>query len=866
MNQEPSDRQTTPRRPCEGIRVLVLDDEPALRDVVRRSLEQAGCSSVATAADGCEGLQILLSQPFDVVISDLMMEPMDGITFITEALRIWPWLGVVVFSGYVQPAVREKAEELGITVILEKPISHRDLIEGVVTESRRARNRLQDSEHDSLARIQYQLSLLREISLAAVESTSLQEALQSLAAGFSSITPNLATAILSFENGDALLAISLSTIVTPAFVANLQQVICQRYELLTAEKIQKLPQLELQGPEPSEDGIRPTETVFAVPVIAGGAIRGMLALAPPPGDTPGQADMSLLYHAASHLSTVLMALHRIGELAVRDGLTGLFNRRHLSDELESAWHLGLRYGFRTGIIIIDVDHFKTINDTYGHQAGDNVLREIATLAQEHCRASDIVARYGGDEFVMVLPDARPESLRALAERLIARVRDHVFCKGTHNLHGTVSIGAVCRSSTSDGAANHDILLSQADQALYEAKRAGRDRYAIWSAQQRPVTPDDAVEAPAEANAPEATGSKGWATSPSRRGCIAVVDDDTAVLKILHLLIKNAGFDVETFETGTAIRERVAQQDNIFDVALIDLNLADESGLALLSDLETSDPDLVKIVITGDATLKNAVESLRVGAYDFIQKPVQREQLVVTLKRAVEYRQLRSENRQYQHHLEDMVRQQSRELNQSLEHLRESFNFTLEALAALLDARERATAQHSLRVQSVSQLLGAKLELETRQLETLRHGALLHDIGKIAIPDSILLKPDKLDDDQWRIMRTHPEVAYRILGRNEDLKDVAELIYSHHEWYDGAGYPRGLAGSAICIGARVFTVVDSYDAMRSDRPYRSHMTREASCEELQRGAGTQFDPAVVSTFIDHIDEMEKLGGWDQQQED
>ncbi len=850
--------ETTPRpgsEPVDGARtrVLVLDDEPALRDVVSRSLTMSGCD-VVTAADGCEGLQLLLSQPFDVIVSDLMMEPMDGITFLTEALRIRPWLGVVVFSGYIQPRVREQAAGMGVTTILEKPISYTQLIAGVKAEAERTRERLQHPDHAALAQVQQQFGLLREISRAAVESPSLPEALKRLASGFGGILPTMATGIFTIEEDQALMAISLSEPVSPEFLKVMETDMRERYELLSGSMVASGLKVEVYGPKPVDGGAAPPKEFMSVPIVIGGRIRGLLTLSPPDNHIRKGADTSILYHAANHLSTVLIAFHRIRELAVRDELTGLFNRRHLQHELDSVWQIGRRYGFKTGIVIIDIDHFKTINDTYGHPVGDEVLRELSDLALHHCRTSDVIARYGGDELVMILPDAGGDALRSMSERLINTIRNHIFCKGTHNLHATVSIGAA--GSQNDGAdmLDHDIVLARADQALYEAKRNGRDRYAVWTEN----TPSVGIDA----DAPTPSSAVPVVSTPPRRGRIMVVDDDRSVLKILELLISTAGYDVEIYDTAAAVLTRLASDEGNTDVVLVDLNLNDASGIDVLDEMERRKPDLVKIVITGDATLDNAVESLRHGAYDFIQKPVQREQLTVTLARAVEYRRLRGENRQYQMHLEDMVRQKSRDLTMSLERTRESFEFTLEAMAAMLDAREHATGQHSLRVQNVTHMLGVKWGLKGPILETLRQGALLHDIGKIAIPDAILLKAGALTATEWSVMRTHPEVGYRIISRSPDLKDAAELVLSHHEHFDGKGYPRGQVGVDICLGARLFAVVDAWDAMRSDRPYRKHMNVTDATEAIRGGAGTQFDPDVVALFLENVDLVEKTGAWEE----
>ena len=208
----------------------------------------------------------------------------------------------------------------------------------------------------------------------------------------------------------------------------------------------------------------------------------------------------------------------------------------------------------------------------------------------------------------------------------------------------------------------------------------------------------------------------------------------------------------------------------------------------------------------------------------------------------------------------MVRERSAALSDALEQVTESHNFTLEAMVALLDAREKATGQHTLRVRKIAELMAGWLELPTEAMETIGRGALLHDIGKIAIPDRVLLKPGALTDDEKAIMREHAVIGYRVLQKCGPLKDAAEIVWSHHEQYDGSGYPRGLKGEEICFGARIFCLADAWDAMRSDRPYRDAMSVEAATEEIRKGSGAHFDPELADLFLAGIDDIEAVGEW------
>ena len=836
--------------PDRQISVLVVDDDAPLRDLMEKSLTHAGCN-VMTAREGGEGLQILLVHRFDVIVTDLMMEPMNGITFLSEALRIWPWMGVVVLSGYVQSELRQKAESMGVGTILEKPVSFHTLVQKVQEEAGRIRKRIAGTNSVTLDHIQYQLGILRENTRSAIEATSIEQALGNLSRDLGQALPSVATAIMSRQerDGKAIMVGTLRRAVTAGFLRQVEDLIRKRYHLFSGVDIPASASLLVSGVDVSESGIDDPGNAFTFPIINNGAVTGILVFVPPSDYHCSDSDISFLYHAANHLTTVLMAFHRIRELAVRDELTGLYNRHHLQDELPAVWQMAARHGFSTGVMILDVDHFKLVNDNYGHMVGDTVLKELGQIARGVCRSSDLIARYGGDEIVIILPDADPGSLGKLTRRLIDAIRAHTFCAGGHDLHCSVSIGAASSRAKDGSMLSSDTLLARADEALYIAKRNGRDRSHVWA------------ESGTDLPSAESAGSTGASSSqPNVTPRILVVDDDRSVLKIIEMLLQMEGFSTHLFETGTAAYEAIAAQPGCFDVALIDLNLNDMSGLELIQKISTVDTSLVKIVITGDATLDNAVNSLRHGAYDFVQKPIQLNQLRMTLSRALEYHRLRVENQEYQQNLEEMVRRKSLELTNALQRTRDSLDFTLRAMASMLDAREHATGAHSQRVQDLTCLLARDFGMSERDLSDIRQGALLHDIGKIATPDAILLKPGPLTDEEWMIMRNHVVTGYNLISKSPDLKGAADLMLCHHEAFDGTGYPNRLKGDQIPLGARIFTLVDAYDAMRSDRPYRAGMSRQKAVDEVKRNYGTQFDPAVVDIFMRRIDEIENIGNW------
>ena len=199
-------------------------------------------------------------------------------------------------------------------------------------------------------------------------------------------------------------------------------------------------------------------------------------------------------------------------------------------------------------------------------------------------------------------------------------------------------------------------------------------------------------------------------------------------------------------------------------------------------------------------------------------------------------------------------------SRAVDQITDSYQCTLEAMADMLDARERKTGAHSKRVARMAVVLARKLGASPEEIEIIGTGARLHDIGKIGIPDAILLKAGPLTDEEREIMKTHPRLGYNVIKAGPGLEPASEIVLAHQERFDGSGYPRGLKGEDICLGARIFAVVDAYDAIRSDRPYSRGRGAAETLAEIVRHSGTQFDPAVVEVLRSCQAEIEDVGRW------
>jgi response regulator RpfG family c-di-GMP phosphodiesterase len=321
--------------------------------------------------------------------------------------------------------------------------------------------------------------------------------------------------------------------------------------------------------------------------------------------------------------------------------------------------------------------------------------------------------------------------------------------------------------------------------------------------------------------------------------ILIVDDDAQVREVLHQIFLSASYHCLQAANGQEGLQLFRASRPPLTVT--DLKMPVMDGLGLLEGIRREDEDAAVIVLTGAPEIKTAIDSLKLGAYDFIMKPVNVDELLFAADRALEHRQLLIERREYHELLERRVQEATRDLQ-------DAYRATLEALGSALDSRDVGTESHSRRVHGYALATARAYGVPEADVPDLEHGVLLHDIGKIGIPDAILLKPGPLTPDEWKIMRRHPEIGKRLIENVPFLRGAIPIVFSHHEKWDGSGYPRGLRGEEIPIGARIFSVVDAFDAMTFDRPYSKAVPFEKAYAEIKRCSGTHFDPKVVQCFL------------------
>src|SRR5262249_12350822 len=328
--------------------------------------------------------------------------------------------------------------------------------------------------------------------------------------------------------------------------------------------------------------------------------------------------------------------------------------------------------------------------------------------------------------------------------------------------------------------------------------------------------------------------------------ILVVDDEEAIREVVSTMLESRGYNCIAVSNGRQAQESVRKRTP--DLVLSDMIMPEMDGIKLLDWLRNHDPEIPVIMVTAIHDISTALEAIRRGAYDYILKPFEKDQLFLGVGRALQHRRLVMENRTYQRNLEQLVEERTAQLTAKHAELEQSYDDTLEALGSALDLKDAETEGHCQRVTAFCISIARAMPVPDQYLPILARAAFLHDIGKMAIPDSILRKPGPLTDDEKQIMRTHCEIGYNMLIRIPFLRAAAEIVLAHQEFFNGSGYPRALKGEQIPLGARIFTIADALDAMISDRPYRKDLPLSHARAEIKRCSGTQFDPQVVAVFM------------------
>ena len=327
--------------------------------------------------------------------------------------------------------------------------------------------------------------------------------------------------------------------------------------------------------------------------------------------------------------------------------------------------------------------------------------------------------------------------------------------------------------------------------------------------------------------------------------IVVIDDEQEIRNYLADVLSLDGYECQCFQESLAALAYLSQSAKPPDLVMTDIRMPGMNGLELLKRLQEISPSTPVVLVSGLYEQAIGLEAVRNGAVDYLLKPAKPCEILSLVAKHVHRHQTVAEQQKIHTALAQFLAHYAAHSGPD-----EPIPHRLDAaeLFRVLGFRRYETMQHSMRVAAYAVLLGQAYGLAPPQLRSLRLGALLHDIGKIAIPRNVLLKPAALNDKEWEVMRTHPRIGYQLLAELPAMQEAVQVVYSHHERYDGNGYPRGLKGEEIPIVARLFSIVDTVDAITCDRPYRKAAPFEKACEELRKGRGTQYDPQVVDTFL------------------
>ncbi len=331
--------------------------------------------------------------------------------------------------------------------------------------------------------------------------------------------------------------------------------------------------------------------------------------------------------------------------------------------------------------------------------------------------------------------------------------------------------------------------------------------------------------------------------------IMAVDDDPQIVALTVRFLSGFGYDSRGLSDPREAPDLIRSFSP--EVCILDIKMPFVSGSDLLDEIKSINPHTEVILLTGVNDTVLAVNLMKRGAADFLLKPIEPKQMEIAVARALEHRRLVLENMAYKLHLEMLVEERSKALNEALRNLNELHGATIDTLARALDLRDQGTSGHSRRVADMTVGIAKHLGIVDGDLVQIEHGALLHDIGKLRIPDSILWKPTELTPEEWEIMRRHPQYGYDFVNKIGFLKEAADIILSHHEKFDGSGYPRGLKGAEISLGARIFALVDAVDAIVYDRPYHRGTVFSVAREEILKRAGSHFDPGLVEPALTHL---------------
>ena len=799
------------------IKLLICDDSDEARRLVRTVLaDHPEIEIVGEAADGEAAVALAAELAPDVVLMDIGMAGLDGIEATRKIRAHRPETRVVAFTGLDDEETVQGMLEAGAASFVVKGAPLWELeraLQGASQPLLRLAHTLARTlgERSAIGFLARETSELTGAALAAVYLSSEPELVPAGIAGPTfdpepGAWPRATPGVVRRAYGDA----------RPAAAGGRELI-----ELYRTYGV-------------------PCGAATAVPLLADGERLGVLLIVMPANvqfDLDDDLVGALADIAAGDLSSRRKLALSQAE-ARRDPLTHLRNRRAFDEHLETLVEQAASREAPVALVLVDLDEFKEINDTKGHAVGDRVLVAVASVLDSQARTGEEVFRIGGDEFAVVVRGNADAATRA-AERFRQAVESF---NGPEALPG-ISVGV---ASFPEHGQEKDALLAHADEALYAAKRAGRNRVAVYEPE------DDIAPRPTVTLVPPAE------ERPARRlrsGIrLLVVDDHPQLRMLLRTTFEIIDVEVQEAGSGAEAMQHVAERTP--DVIVLDVALPDVDGITLCRRLRAlpAMAEVPIVLLTGDSSATDD-EGRAAGANAFVRKPFSPLELLETIEQLAgglpqgPFRLMTDERPEEQLLLyaQDLRRLLELERSQRLL-IQSAYEETVTALARALESKDIGTGAHSQRVTKYAAQLAQTIDPALLDDQSVEYGFLLHDVGKLGISDTVLGKPGPLDDAERRVMETHTILGEQILSRVPVLQgEGLKIIRSHHERWDGTGYPDKLAGEDIPRSARIFFVADALDAMTTDRPYQKARTWNEAVQEIVAEAGHQFDPTVVDAF-------------------
>ncbi|MDA3873315.1 MAG: response regulator [Kiritimatiellae bacterium] len=593
------------------LHVLVLDDDDKILRLLKIFLRQLGYS-VTTALNGREGIQMMLENSFDLIIVDIQMPVIDGFEFAEEALGLWPWEKIIFCTGNITSQVKRKATSLGINTILEKPLSFNTLETAIQEVCGSSDALAHESGSLSQCDIGCELSLLRSFTHEVVAHNHFGKTITDFSKVIHQIIPCAAAGVFGMEGDYRKLSVYADAPLSPALQDKIAQRIQSHMEFFSGESLPGMPPCEIEIRAPKAEVLQaPHHYVLMSPVAGKREAKGLLFIVLEGRLEKPPVQLNYLTICAHHLSTLLEGIEHFHEFTIRNPLTGLFTKAYLDEQIQHAWTLAKCQQFPIGLLSLDINEFRAINDQFGYTIGDQLLRMIANLITDHLQPTEIVARRGGDEFCVLMPATSADRAQSLAQILATAVENlhPVFNGITLNLTASVGFALTVESH---GITSSSQLIECAEHARFVAKRTEGIHVSSWTQLKE-------------------SGQASFNLHP-----VLVVDDDPQICVLINRLLNKNMYGV-TGVGSVAEAVTLLEQGNRFELMLTDLALPHQDGTEMMRLAAEIDPEMVPVVISGNISKDSEQRLLQQGAFDIIKKPFSPEQLRGIVSKAIEQR-------------------------------------------------------------------------------------------------------------------------------------------------------------------------------------------------------------------------------------